>query len=61
MLSDISIKLSNVVLHELSSEALDLIQDENVRGLCILSAEHNPETIKFINEKYDAEDIEKDQ
>lgn len=60
MLSDITIKLSKVKLHELASEALDSIQDESTRGLCILSGELDPETVEFINKKYDAESEEKE-
>ena len=55
MLSDITIKLSKAKIHKIAVEALDSIQEENIRAMCILSGELDFKTVEFANKKYDAE------
>ena len=52
MLSDVAIKLSKSKLHELAIEALDSIQSQNTRILCILSGELDFETVEIANKQY---------
>ena len=53
MLSDIAIKLSKAGFHELAVEAINSINDQSRKGLCILSGELEMDTLELANKNND--------